>query len=319
MGKKIWMIVAASLILAGSFIFVGVMSVLKWDFTKLSTTKYAEKTYEITEDFANISIIADTADITFVATDAETVQVFCREEVKMPYVVSVKDGTLDIRYENHKKWYHYISIFNFGGPKLTVYLPKGDYGSLTVHSDTGDLQAPGDLSFTNMNITTSTGDVHSSASVSGAVNIKTSTGDIYAENIAANSLSVTVSTGDVTLKNTHCTGKLHIGVSTGDSFLHNVQCGSLSSTGDTGDMKLQNVIATADFNIKRSTGDITFTRCDATELTVATSTGDVTGSLCSPKVFIPSTSTGNIHVPESTSGGKCKITTSTGNIKIQIV
>ena len=36
------------------------------------------------------------------------------------------------------------------------------------------------------------------------------------------------------------------------------------------------------------------------------------------KIFIAKTDTGEIKVPETTSGGKCKITTDTGDIKIEI-
>ena len=51
---KIWLIVAASLVLVGCIIFVGVMAVLKWDFGKLSTNKYETNTYEINEAFKQI-------------------------------------------------------------------------------------------------------------------------------------------------------------------------------------------------------------------------------------------------------------------------
>ena len=47
---KIWIIVATSLILTGAIIFVGVMMVFKWDFTRLSTLNYETNEYEITED-----------------------------------------------------------------------------------------------------------------------------------------------------------------------------------------------------------------------------------------------------------------------------
>ena len=60
---KMWLIIGTSLVLIGCIIFVGVMSILKWDFTKLSTGKYETNHYEITEKFKNISIITDTADV----------------------------------------------------------------------------------------------------------------------------------------------------------------------------------------------------------------------------------------------------------------
>jgi len=42
------------------------------------------------------------------------------------------------------------------------------------------------------------------------------------------------------------------------------------------------------------------------------------GTILSDKIFIASSDTGNVFVPDTTSGGKCKITVSTGNINIKI-
>ena len=50
----------------------------------------------------------------------------------------------------------------------------------------------------------------------------------------------------------------------------------------------------------------------------ADGTGDVTGSLCSEKVFIARSDTGHISVPETVNGGKCSITTDTGDIIITL-
>ena len=36
---KVWLLIAACLVLVGSLLFVGVMTMLKWDFSKLSTVK----------------------------------------------------------------------------------------------------------------------------------------------------------------------------------------------------------------------------------------------------------------------------------------
>ena len=58
---------------------------------------------------------------------------------------------------------------------------------------------------------------------------------------------------------------------------------------------------------------------DAGELTVLTGTGDVTGSLLSAKVFITHSDTGMVDVPETTTGGKCKITTDTGDISMDVL
>ena len=70
--------------------------------------------------------------------------------------------------------------------------------------------------------------------------------------------------------------------------------------------------------IERSTGDIELNGCDAGEIFIETDTGNVEGTLLSEKVFVVTTDTGDKRVPNTTSGGRCEITTDTGDIYITI-
>lgn len=81
---------------------------------------------------------------------------------------------------------------------------------------------------------------------------------------------------------------------------------------------MKNVISKEKFSIERSTGDVMFDSCDAAEILVKTDTGDIKGSLLSDKVFITQTDTGSVDVPKTVIGGKCEITTDTGDIRIKI-
>ena len=110
-----------------------------------------------------------------------------------------------------------------------------------------------------------------------------------------------------------------IALSTGKSELTDVSCNSFSSTGSTGDIILKNVIVKENMSVERSTGDVRFEKSDAGELTVITDTGDVKGSLLTDKIFVTQSDTGKVDVPETVSGGKCKVTTDTGDIRIEIV
>ena len=97
-----------------------------------------------------------------------------------------------------------------------------------------------------------------------------------------------------------------------------VTCKALTSTGSTGKITLNNVVANDLLQIERSTGDVRLENCDAGEIKIKTSTGDVTGTLKSEKIFFASASTGKVRVPKTASGGICEITTSTGDIEIEI-
>ena len=107
---KIWLIIAASLVLIGCIVFVGVMVMLKWDFAELSTSKYETNGYEINENYQSISIVTDTADITFVPSEDSKCYVECREQKNLKHSVTVQDGTLVIKLVDTRKWYEYAEM-----------------------------------------------------------------------------------------------------------------------------------------------------------------------------------------------------------------
>ena len=311
---KTWLVTATLLILIGCIIFGVLMSVLQWDFTKLSTVKYETNIYDIAENFENISVSTDTADILLVPSENTKTKEVCHEQYNAKHSVTIQDGTLFIKFCNTKKWNEYIGI-NFGAPKITVYLPRSEYGALSVKSVTGDVEIPKDFKFESITISESTGKVTNFASATGTVKIATGTGNIHVVNASAGSLKLSVTTGGVIVSNVFCNGDADIKVSTGKAILTAIACTNLISNGNTGDIFLNNVIATEKISIHRSTGDVKFDGSDAAEIFVKTNTGDVGGSLLTDKVFIANTDTGDVHVPKKTNGGKCEIITSTGNIK----
>ncbi len=317
---KIWLIIAASLVLLGGIIFGGVMSMLKWDFMKLATVNYKTNTYEISEAFDSISMNTDTADIAFALSDDSKCRVECHEEEHAKHSVTAENSTLTVELMDKRSVYDFIGYIglNFDTPRITVYLPKTEYTSLLIDESTGDIEIPKDFNFKDVEISLRTGDVTFHASASEMIKIKTSTGDICVENISAGSLDLAVSTGKVTVSGVNCEGDVAIGVTTGKAKLTDTQCKSLISTGDTGDISLDHVIAAEKFSIDRSTGDVKFDSSDAAEIVVRTDTGDVAGSLLTDKVFIANTDTGDVDVPQTITGGKCQITTNTGDIKIHI-
>ena len=314
---KIWLITGAVLILIGGMIFCGVMFMLKWDFSRLSTTKYKTNEYTITDTYKNISIETDTAEISLVAGDDSESLVICFEEEDSKHTVNVIGDTLTVKKNVTKEWYKHIGL-NFGTPKITLIIPEGLYSSLTVLADTGKVDIPEQFSFSDINIKTSTGDIRNKASASGNISLKASTGKIEAEDISANSLTLSVTTGKVEIEDVRCKERIELNVSTGKATVEECTCRNLVSTGDTGDINLKETVAAGYFSINRTTGDIRLDECDAAELNIKTDTGNVKGTLLSPKTFVVTTDTGSIKVPKNSTGGKCEISTDTGDINIAI-
>lgn len=313
---KAWLIIAALLILIGCALFAGVMTMLEWDFAKLSTVKYETNTYEIHEAFERISFNTDTADIVFAPSDDGKCRVDCYESEDTKHSVTVENNMLVIDI-NPSSRHNHIG-FNSGSPKITVYLPEAQYASLHIDESTGNVEIPSTFMFGNVDISSSTGDVSFHASASGRIKIKTRTGSIRVENISVGALDLSVNTGTVTVSNVGCEEDVTVGVSTGKTYLSNTQCKNVISSGSTGDISLDNVIAAESFSIIRSTGDVNLDNSDAAEIFVKTDTGDVTGRLLADKAFIVQADTGDVDVPQTAEGGRCEITTDTGDINITI-
>lgn len=315
----IWAVVATLLVVMGGIVFILAMRMKNWDFKTIGDKKYQTNTVNITEEFSNISINSDTEDIAFVPSADGGCKVEFYESQKEKHTAKVENGALVIsKMKDNRKWYEYISLFSFGTEKITVYLPQGEYDSLYIKESTGEIEIPGDFSFGGVDIDVSTGNVNFAALSSGNLNIKASTGDINVKGISVGQLNLVVSTGRVDVTKTNCQGDANITVSTGKINLDDLSCVNLNSSGSTGNITLANVICSEKMNIKRSTGDVRLNGSDASEIIIETDTGDVSGTLLSDKVFITKSDTGEIDVPETVTGGKCKITTDTGDVRISI-
>lgn len=255
---KVWMIVAACLVVAGLVLFTVSLALNQWNVENFTTQTYQTVTHELNQEVSDIKISSDTAKITFLPSSDGRSKVVCYQSETVPFAVTVTETLLTITETDNRKWYNRIGV-NWVQPTITVYLPAGDYGFLTVTEHTGDITIPADFTFTSLDISASTANVTCYASTVGETKIHLSTGHIVLENAKANRLDLQTFTGNVTL-----------------------------------------------------------TRCDAAQLSIATNTGEVNATLLSDKVFFTQTDTGNVNVPKSASGGKCEITTDTGDITVSI-
>ena len=316
---KIWLIVAASLTALGLLAIAFSIAASGFDFSRFGTTEYETNSYEIEETFRDISIKTNTSDVIVKRSDDETARVVCREESKIKHNVSVEDGALIIEMVDARKWYEHINVgINVGNTSITVYLPDGAYGDLTVRVDTGDTEIQKDILFEDIDVDSDTGDVSSYAWATGTLKIKTTTGDITVGDLFAGNIDLAASTGKMTVKDVNCAGEIKQKSSTGKAFFENVNCQSMTSVASTGDISLTAVKVDELLDIERSTGDVRFDGSDAAEIVIETDTGDVMGSLLSDKIFFVTTDTGDVDVPESLSGGKCKVTTDTGDVRLTV-
>lgn len=315
-GKK-WIVAALVLLVLGVLICAASYRAFGFDLGKLSTVKLVTKTYDVSEEFRSIRIDGDTEKISFVLSRDGSCSVVCLEEEDDPHQVSVQGDTLRIERNVRQK-----AHINFGimteRPAITVYLPETAYEALTVDADTGDVEVPAELCFVSISVTLDTGSVRCQASAEGDISIRTDTGRITVSDLTADGMKLASDTGWIEAANVDVRGDLEITEDTGRVTMDHVTCRNFTSRGDTGDLVMTKVLASGEFNLERSTGDIEFKDCDADTIVVITDTGDVFGTLLSDKVFLTRSDTGRIQVPETITGGTCKITTDTGDIRIEI-
>ena len=312
-----WIITAIVLLVTGIVICGVSFGVLGFDLGKLSTVTYVTNTYDVSEKFQNISIDGDTENIKFVFSEEEKCRVVCFEEENDLHTVRVEDQTLTIEKKDRKGFWWNVSIAT-ESPSITVYLPEKVYKELSIESDTGDVEIPKEFSFDTIDVNLDTGDMSCLASAEGDIRVRTDTGHITIADVTASGMLLSSDTGKMELSDVKISGDLEIQEHTGKVVLENVKCRNFTSDGDTGSLVMTNVTASGEFNLERNTGDIEFHGCDAETIYVETDTGDVTGTLLTDKVFITETDTGSVDVPKSVTGGRCEISTDTGDIRIEI-
>lgn len=318
MGKSgKWIITAVVLLVAGVLICGISIGIMGFDFGKLSTVTYVTNTYDVSDRFQNITINGDTENILFVSAEDGKCRVVCFEEENDLHNVRVEDQTLTIDRKDKKGFRWNIGVAT-ESPSITMYLPEKVFKQLSIESDTGDVAIPKEFSFDMINADLDTGDMSCLASAEGDIRIRTNTGLISLKDVTAAGMLFSSDTGKMKLSDVKISGDLEIQEDTGKVILENVTCRNFTSDGDTGSLVMTNVTASGEFNLDRNTGDIEFHGCDAETIHVETDTGDVTGTLLTEKVFITETDTGSVDVPKSANGGRCEISTDTGDIRIEI-
>lgn len=140
---------------------------------------------------------------------------------------------------------------------------------------------------------------------------------VYLPSGVYSDLTIECNTGDVEIAPDFRFNKIAIDLDTGDATNRASAKESITICTDTGDVRLDGCDATT-LKIETDTGDVHLDGCDAATLRIETDTGDVTGTLLSDKVFIAHASTGDVSVPHTNTGGRCEITTDTGDIDVSI-
>lgn len=284
MSTTVKVIIGAAIALVAGIVICGIAFAIGGKTNMgIGSTEYVTEVFEIEDEFTNISVTALTSDITIDRSDDGKCRVEFFQPDYMELEAGVNNGTLEIEVNEDDPARLVFNIMS-KTPTIKVYLPEEVYEDLSIDVTTGDIILGG-------------------ISYGGSVDIKVTTGDIGIGNNVSDDLTY---------------GDLNIEVNTGDIVIDNVGCQDLIYNVVTGDIQLRDVLAADNINITGTTGDLTFDGCDARRITVNLVTGDINGTLLTDKDFDAHTVTGDIDVPSSSEGGRCELTTTTGDIVIDI-
>lgn len=312
--KKITIVAAAITVAAGLIISFGAMCAMGFDFRKMNTVSFTVNTYQVDEDFSGISVEGAESDIRLLPSEDGSCRVVCNESDKIYHSVSVKDGVLTVTRTDTRKWYEHIGIY-WGRMEITVYLPGNEYESVYVKSLSGNITVPKDFTFGDADIRNTSGNVNFSADVKNGLSAETVSGDVYVVNTAPKDLSVKSTSGDVKLSSVKTGGELKIKTVSGDIELGGAECQNITAESTSGDTEFSMAYASEKISIQSVSGEVELHGCDGDSVWIKTVSGDVSGSFLTEKVFITDTQSGDVEVPVSSTGGKCEIKTTSGDIE----
>lgn len=294
-------------------------------------------TTDVSDKFSKIVIKTDTSNVYFQPATDGKVSVVCRESEHIYHSVTVESDTLVIgevdTRSDIEKLKPQLNLFT---RMVIIYLPAGEYASLNVEIDTGNIVVPKGYNFENVDIETDTGDVDFNSngatieintdtgsikvSEANAENIKldTDTGDISVEDTLADRISADTDSGDISILYSDFTDTVNASSDKGKIRLTYVCCATANTTNNAGKIVLLNLVAKKEINSHNDMGDIELLHSDAPSITLGTNVGSVRATILSPKQFTVKTNLGKVTVPESSGEQTCKITTDVGDITVTI-
>jgi len=239
--------------IAITFCLLLVVSVILYSLS--ITVKLEANEYEIEETFKDIKIFTDTADIDFVLSENLNTLIICEEHKNIKHTVNIKENTLLIEVDDNRKWYEHIGI---SASKITVYLPKSEYGKLIMESDTGNIHIE-NINANKLDLSTSTGNLKIVNTKCKNLFSESDTGNILLENvIAAEKFKIETDTGNVKFKDSDASDifvKTDTGNVTGNLLTDKV----IFAESNTGNVDVPKVITDEKCEIITDTGDIKIT------------------------------------------------------------
>jgi hypothetical protein len=299
-GTKNAMIMAALCTAAGLCLTAIALVCAGLQIKDINGMKRQEETYTVQESFFDIDINVVTADVHILPSDNGACRVECRETDKITHTVTVVGNTLTVRQQDSRRWFERLDWFGSYMLEVLVYLPKETYDGLTVTTVSGNIDIGKELGFGNAALHSTSGDIDSTARVSG-------------------DLTATTTSGHITLSQ-HTGGHLLAKTTSGRIVLSDIEAASITASTTSGGISGDKLKAAGTLRISCVSGGISLTNADGKQVSLSTVSGNVSVSLLSKKTFSYKTVSGHVQLASSTVGADvCHIETTSGNIYATVV
>ncbi len=310
---KLLKIILIFLIILAVIAIVGFISLMVISGFNLDNFKHVEKEYLVGENFESLKLDLKGSDVAILPSNDGMCKVEFFENNIYSHSIEVINNELVVGCKYKSKVF-----ISYKDTKITIYLPEKDYKTFNLTTGSGDVIVE-NFKVDELTITVGSGDVEVKKVDCNNISIAGESGDLELKNLDVNdAVSVSSSSGEVELSNISCFGNVAISTDSGEISVANVVCGGLTAECDSGDIELESVLANGEMAIETESGDVELSMIDAPSIDITTISGDVKGSLLSNKIFTVRSSSGNVDVPQTTSGGVCKISSRSGDVMITI-
>ena len=281
---KIFVVCGLIVLAAALVLFIAGMSVINWDFSKLSTVQYSVLTFEQTdENIQSIDVRYQSADIAVtVSPDAEKISVKYpvrtdADGKQAAVTLKTEDSTLYIAESDDN--FQPVSWFFGSIPPVEIVLPAAEYSSLHLQTDTGDIRITDVTAAQGIVLQTGTGDIELSGGRAESISATADTGNIRLSDVtAAQKITLKSDVGDLTL-NSATAAEIEARADTGNVSVSGIAADAITLSADTGDIRGTIAGKKADFTISVTTdtgsSNLQSGGSGAKRLTVATDTGDI--------------------------------------------
>ncbi len=233
------------------------------------------KDYETTVTAVNLML--DVSEIEVKKSDGDKITLHYYDTAENFYNVKEENGVLSVSRSNLGELQENIR-FGLGMKKyykVTLSLPDGYAGELTLQTTSGDVVLKGISSEkVKIKVKSESGDVKADSVSVSALDIDGKTSEIILKKTNANDVSVVTVAGEVITSDSEC-AQYTVKGEAAEVELKNVSIGEVSVTLTTGDTELVNVKIGSSIHVSSTAGDISADGLDASNCTVTSKNGDI--------------------------------------------